>query len=177
MILLLCKFVVELYIMSKEKEIDDLDCKIFFILMCNFKKLFIEIVKELYVFGGMIYVRMKKFEDVGIVQGYNFNVNYEKLGYDIVFFLGIYLDKSLFYEEVLVELVKIFEVVGVYYIIGVYSIFVKIICCDIIYLCDVLYDKIQLIKGIQCIEIFIFFDESIDWLFNIVEDDDDFLFM
>ena len=160
--------------MSKEKEIDDLDRKILSILMRNSKKPFTEIAKELYVSGGTIHVRMKKLEDAGIVQGYNLNVNYEKLGYDIVSFLGIYLDKSSLYEEVSAELVKIPEVVGAHYTTGVYSIFAKIICRDTPHLRDVLHDKIQPIKGIQRTETFISLDESIDRPLNIVEDDDDF---
>lgn len=85
---------------------------------------------------------MKKLEDVGIVKGYYLVVDFSKLGYDIFVFLGIYFDKSLFYEDVAREFVKILEVVVVYYIIGLYFIFVIIVCWDIKYLWDVFYDKV-----------------------------------
>lgn len=79
---------------------------------------------------------------MGIVKGYYLVVDYVKLGYDISVFLGIYLDKSFLYDDVFMELEKIFEVVGVYYMMGLYNIFVKIVCKDMWYLREVLYDKI-----------------------------------
>jgi len=86
--------------MSKEKDIDDLDRKILSILMRNSKKPYSEIAQELFVSSGTIHVRMKKLEQMGIVRGYKLDVDYAKLGYDIIAFLGIYLDKSSLYDEV-----------------------------------------------------------------------------
>ena len=156
--------------MSKEKEIDDLDRKILSLLMQNSKKPYTEIAKELYVSGGTIHVRMKKLEDAGIVRGYNLTVNYEQLGYDVVAFLGVYLDKSSLYDEVAKELAGIPEVVSAHYTTGVYSIFVKIVCRDTAHLRDVLHDKVQPIQGIQRTETFISLDESIDRPLDIVGD-------
>jgi len=86
--------------MSKEKDIDDLDRKILSILMRDSKKPYSEISQELFVSSGTIHVRMKKLEQMGIVRGYKLDVDYAKLGYDIIAFLGIYLDKSSLYDEV-----------------------------------------------------------------------------
>ena len=55
--------------MKKGIEIDRLDKKILSILMRDAKIAYTEIAKKLFVSGGTIHVRMKKLEDVGIVNG------------------------------------------------------------------------------------------------------------
>jgi Lrp/AsnC family transcriptional regulator for asnA, asnC and gidA len=157
--------------MSKGREIDELDRKILSILMRNGKKPYTEIGQELYVSGGTIHVRMKKLEEAGIVRGYNLIVDYEKLGYDVVSFLGIYLDKSSLYDEVAKELEAIPEIVGAHYTTGLYNIFAKVVCRDTGHLRDVLHDKIQRIKGIQRTETFISLDESINRPLDLLEDE------
>jgi Lrp/AsnC family transcriptional regulator for asnA, asnC and gidA len=154
--------------MHKDFELDDLDKKILSILMMNAKRPYTDIAKELYVSGGTIHVRMKKLEEAGIVKGYNLDVDYDKLGYDINAFLGIYLDKSSLYEDVAAALKAIPEIVEAYYTTGIYSIFAKIICRDTNHLRSVLHDKIQKIQGIQRTETFISLDASINRPIDVV---------
>lgn len=148
--------------MSKPKEIDKLDKQILSILMRNAKQAYTEIASQLYVSGGTIHVRMKKLEDIGIVKGYNLEVDYSKLGYDISAFLGIYLDKSSLYDDVAAELEKIPEITAAHYTTGLYNIFAKIVCRDTDHLREVLHDKIQKIVGIQRTETIISLQESIN---------------
>ncbi len=155
--------------MSKEHEIDKLDKQILSALMENAKRPYTEIAKELYVSGGTIHVRMKKLEEAGVVKGYNLAIDPHKLGYDVVAFLGIYLDKSSLYDAVAAELKKIPEIVAAHYTTGLYNIFAKIVCRDTKHLRDVLHDKIQNIEGIQRTETFISLEESIDRPIDIVD--------
>ena len=143
-------------------EIDDLDRNILGILMENANIPYTEIAKKLFVSGGTVHVRMKKMETMGIVKGSHLEVDYEKLGYDITAFLGIYLDKSSLYDKVAGQLSSIPEVVAAHYTTGVYSIFAKIVCRDTNHLRQVLHDKIQYIDGIQRTETFISLEESIN---------------
>ncbi len=159
--------------MSKGTEIDKLDRQILSILMRNSKKAYTDIAKQLYVSGGTIHVRMKKLEEAGIVKGYNLMVDYNKLGYDICAFLGIYLDKSSLYDDVALELEKIPEIVAAHYTTGGYNIFAQIICRDTDHLREVLHDKIQKISGIQRTETFISLQESIDRPINILDPEDE----
>ena len=147
--------------MGKPYELDELDKQILAILMHNSKTPYTDIAKKLFVSGGTIHVRMNRMVEMGIVQGYNLNIDYSKLGYDITAFLGIYLDKSSLYDEVAKALAEIPEIVSVHYTTGLYSIFAKIICRDTIHLREVLHDKIQKISGIQRTETFISLEESI----------------
>ncbi len=155
--------------MGKNLEIDSLDKQILSILMEDAKVPYTDIAKKLFVSGGTVHVRMKKLEEMGIVDGASLRVNYARMGYDICAFLGIYLDKSSLYDEVAVELAKIPEVVGAHYTTGLYNIFAKIICKDTEHLKEVLHDKLQKITGIQRTETFISLQESINRPIKIVE--------
>jgi Lrp/AsnC family transcriptional regulator for asnA, asnC and gidA len=121
-----------------------------------------EIAKKINVSGGTIHVRMKKMQELGIVKNSTLSINYSKLGYDITAFLGVYLEKSSFYNQTLEELQKIPEVVNVHYTTGNYSMFVKIICRDTQHLREVLHDKIQHVVGIERTETIISLEESIN---------------
>lgn len=143
-------------------KIDKLDHKILAILMKDAELSYKEIAGQLYVSPGTVHVRVKKMKELGIIKGTAVQVDYDKLGFDIAAFLGVYLDKSSLYDDVARELIKIPEVVGVHYTTGLYNIFAKIICRDTTHLRLVLHDKIQNIAGIQRTETFISLQESID---------------
>lgn len=142
--------------------IDEIDRKILSILMRNAKMPYTEVAKVAHVSGGTVHVRMKKMEELGIVKGFNLVIDHSKLGYDITAYLGIYLEKSSFYDEVAQSLKDIPEVVSAHYTTGNYSIFARIICRDTKHLLELLHSKIQLINGIQRTETFISLEENID---------------
>lgn len=143
-------------------KFDDLDLKILSILTVNADISYKEIGEKLFVSGGTVHVRVRKLRESGVIKNSRVVVDYEKLGYDVAAFLGIYLDKSSLYETVIEDLKNIPEVVGAHYTTGAYSIFAKIICRDTNHLRDVLHDKVQHIKGIQRTETFISLDEGVD---------------
>ncbi|MGB3585305.1 MAG: Lrp/AsnC ligand binding domain-containing protein [Tunicatimonas sp.] len=148
--------------MSKNLEIDNVDLKILALLSDDAKIPYTEIAKKVYVSGGTVHVRMRKMEEMGIVQGTTLNMDYSKLGYDITAFLGIYLEKSSLYDSVVNELKKVPEVVKIHYTTGNYSIFIKIHCRDTKHLREVLHDKIQRIEGIVRTETLISLEESLN---------------
>jgi Lrp/AsnC family transcriptional regulator for asnA, asnC and gidA len=148
--------------MTQTYEVDDLDRQILALLMENAKMTYAEIGRKLFVSGGTIHVRMKKLEEAGVVKGQQLLVDQEKLGFDVVAFLGIYLDKSSLYAEVSEQLKKIPEVVSAHYTTGLYNIFAKIVCRDTNHLREVLHDKLQKISGLQRTETFISLEASIE---------------
>jgi Lrp/AsnC family transcriptional regulator for asnA, asnC and gidA len=107
-------------------------------------------------------VRIKKLQDAGIIQGQRFQVDLKKLGYDVIAFIGIYLEKSSLYDTVARDLKKIPEIVRMNYTTGNYSIFAEIVCKDIGQLRTVLHDELQKIKGIERTETFISLEESLN---------------
>ena len=142
-------------------EVDELDKGILQILMQDANTPYTDIARELNVSGGTIHVRMKKMEEAGIVKGAKLLVNYSTLGYDIVAFIGIHLEKGTAFKLAQNELMKIDEIVELHYITGIYNIFAKIVCRDTRHLRDVLNNKIQVIEGVQRTETLISLDESV----------------
>ncbi|MBC8172529.1 MAG: Lrp/AsnC ligand binding domain-containing protein, partial [Chitinophagales bacterium] len=128
--------------MSDILQLDKLDVQILDLLMHNAMMPYTDVAKKLYVSSGTIHVRMKKLELLGIIKSANLHINPGKLGYDITAFLGIYLEKSSMFDEVVRELKKIPEITECYYLTGNYSMFVKLICRDTLHLRNILHDKI-----------------------------------
>ena len=147
--------------MNKNYDIDNVDLKILALLTEDAKMPYTEVAKKVFVSGGTVHVRMRKMEEMGIVQGTTLKMDYSKLGYDITAFLGIYLEKSSLYDAVIKRLCLIPEVVKIHYTTGNYNVFIKLHCKDTKHLKDVLHDKIQQIEGIERTETIISLEESL----------------
>ena len=146
--------------MAAKLNLDKLDLQIIQQMSENAGISYADLGKQLFVSGGTIHVRIKKLEEAGIVKGTKLNVDLKHLGYDVIAFLGIYLEKSSLYDSVAKELEKIPEIVRLNYTTGNYSMFAEIVCKDITQLRTVLHDQLQKIKGIERTETFISLEES-----------------
>jgi Lrp/AsnC family transcriptional regulator for asnA, asnC and gidA len=146
--------------MTTKLNLDKLDMQIIQHMIESSDVSYAELGKKLFVSGGTVHVRIKKLQDAGIVKGYKLNVDFKKLGYDVIAFIGIYLEKSSLYDSVAKELQKIKEIVRLNYTTGNYSMFAEIVCKDIEQLRFVLHDELQKIKGIERTETFISLEES-----------------
>ena len=144
------------------QQLDDLDKGILNILIQNAKTPYAELAEKLFVSTGTIHVRIKKMEKMKVIIGSKIKVDYEKLGFDVCVFLGIYLEKSSFYEQVIKQLTNIPEVISAHYTTGAYSIFAQLICRDTSHLREVLHNNIQQIEGIQRTETFISLESCIE---------------
>ena len=147
--------------MSQKINLDKLDYQIIQEMMENAEISYADLGKKLFVSGGTIHVRIKKLEEIGIVKGTRLTVDLKSLGYDVIAFIGIYLEKSSLYDTVAKDLRKIPEIVRLNYTTGNYSMFAEVVCKDIQQLRFVLHDELQKIKGIERTETFISLDESI----------------
>lgn len=147
--------------MAKNYEIDNTDLQILALLSEDAKMPYTEIAKKVFVSGGTVHVRMRKLEEMGIVQGATLKIDYSKLGYDITAFLGIYLEKSSYYDRVATELEQIPEVVSLHYTTGPYSMYARVYCKDTNHLREVLHDKIQKIDGVERTESIISLEERV----------------
>ena len=146
--------------MSHKLNLDKLDYQIIQEMMGNAEISYADLGKKLFVSGGTIHVRIKKLEEIGIVKGTRLSVDLKALGYDVIAFIGIYLEKSSLYDTVAKDLRKIPEIVRLNYTTGNYSMFAEVVCKDIQQLRFVLHDELQKIKGIERTETFISLDES-----------------
>ena len=143
-----------------EKSLDKLDLQIIQTMMLDGEISYADIGKQLFVSGGTIHVRIKKLEELGIVQGKKLAVDLKALGFDVIAFIGVYLEKSSMYDTVALALKNIPQIVRLNYTTGNYSMFAEIICKDIQELRYVLHDELQKIKGIERTETFISLEES-----------------
>lgn len=148
--------------MAENLKIDNVDLKILDVLMQDAKKPYTEVAKKAFVSGGTVHVRMNKLEAAGVVEKTTLKVNYARLGYDITAFIGIFLQKSALYDQVLAALKDVPEITNIHYTTGNYSMFIKIHCKDTNHLKAVLHDKIQQIEGIERTETMISLEESLD---------------
>ena len=146
--------------MSQKLNLDKLDYQIIQEMMENAEISYADLGKKLFVSGGTIHVRIKKLEELGVVKGTRLSVDLKSLGYDVIAFIGIYLEKSSLYDTVAKDLRKIPEIVRLNYTTGNYSMFAEVVCKDIQQLRFVLHDELQKIKGIERTETFISLDES-----------------
>lgn len=148
--------------MKNAQNLDNVDREILSILSKDAKTSYAEIGKKLFVSGGTIHVRIKKLTEMGIIIGSRISIDYQKLGYDVIAFLGIYLERSQLYEQVSADLSEIPEIISSHYTTGEYSIFAKVICKDTNHLRDLLAKKIQKIGGIARTVTFISLEEGIN---------------
>ena len=156
--------------MAEELNIDKLDLKIIEQLMHDASISYAEMGKKLFVSAGTIHVRIKKLQEAGIISGMQFQVDLKKLGYDVIAFIGIFLEKSSLYDTVAKDLKRIPEIVRMNYTTGNYSIFAEIVCKDIAQLRAVLHDELQKIKGIERTETFISLEESLKRSVSVITD-------
>ena len=148
--------------MSPDLNIDKLDLKIIQQLMHDANVSYAEIGKKLYVSAGTIHVRIKKLQEAGVISSIRYHVDLKKLGYDVIAFIGIYLEKSSLYDAVAKDLKKIPEIVRMNYTTGNYSIFIEVVCKDINQLRFILHDELQKIKGIERTETILSLEESLN---------------
>ena len=146
--------------LNVDKSLDKLDLQIIQAMMEDAEVSYADLGKQFFVSGGTIHVRIKKLEELGIVKGKRLAVDLKVLGYDIIAFIGIYLEKSSMYDNVAQALKNIPQVVRVNYTTGNYSMFVEIVCKDMQQLRFVLHDELQNIKGIERTETLISLEES-----------------
>lgn len=156
--------------MAGKLNLDKLDYQIIHEMMNDAGISYADLGKKLFVSGGTIHVRIKKLEELGIVKGTKLKVDLKALGYDVIAFVGIYLEKSSLYDAVAKDLQKIPEIVRVNYTTGNYSMFAEIICKDINQLRYVLHDELQKIKGIERTETLISLEESFSRTVQVAKD-------
>lgn len=142
-------------------KIDEVDKRILRYLIENTRMPFTEIAEKMDVSAGTIHVRVKKLEDAGIIKGSTLNIDYSKMGYDFVAYVGIMLTKSNRIQEVLQRLKKIPNITVASVISGKYNIFCKIRAKDTRDAKEVIY-KIDEIEDVLRTESMISLDEEIN---------------
>ena len=142
-------------------KIDKLDKQILEYLVKDARKPFTEIAKELLVSPGTIHVRVKKMEQMGIIKSTSISVDYEKLGFGFIAYIGLYTSRSSTSPQIIDALGRVPEVTVAHLATGKYGIFCKIRCRDASHAKDVIF-RINDIEGVENTESMISLEESIN---------------
>jgi len=75
-------------------KMDDTDHQILDMLIENTRTAFTDIAKKLEISAGTVHVRVRKMEEAGIITGSSLRLDYRKLGYAFIAYVGIFLNKT-----------------------------------------------------------------------------------
>ena len=141
-------------------NLDSTDRKILRFLIKNARTPFLEIARECGISGAAIHQRIKKLEDMGVIQGSRMVVDPKSLGFDVCAYISIRVS-DLTRQQDTVELLKqIPEIVECHYITGSYNLMVKIYCLDNEHLMNTIFNKILLVQGVSSTQTYMSLNES-----------------
>ena len=146
--------------MSKIK-LDEIDHQILDMLIDNTRTPFTDIAKKLLISAGTVHVRVKKMEEAGIIKGSSLNLDYEKLGYTFIAYIGIFLEKNKATQQVLNDLENIPFVTVAHITTGKFNIFCKIRARSTEHAKEIIF-KLDDIEGVYRTETMISLEESIN---------------
>lgn len=142
-------------------KLDETDHQILDLLIDNTRTPFTDIAKKLQISAGTVHVRVKKMEEASIITGSSLRLDYVKLGYSFIAYVGVFLQKTSQTQFVLERLNHIPNVTVAHVTTGKFNIFCKIRAKDTSHAKDIIY-KIDDIEGVTRTETMISLEESIN---------------
>ena len=142
-------------------KLDEIDHQILDILIENARTPFTDIAKKLLVSAGTIHVRVKKMEEEGVIKGSTLTVDYDKMNYSFIAYIGLYIEKSSHTQRIVDELHKIPEVTVAHLTTGKFAVFCKIRAKDTKNAKDIIF-SIDNIPGVLRTETSISLEEVIN---------------
>lgn len=140
--------------------LDATDKKILRFLIKNARTPFLEIARECGISGAAIHQRIKKLEDMGVIQGSRLVVAPKSLGFDVCAYISIRVSDIKRQQDTVEELKKIPEIVECHYITGSYNLMVKLYCIDNEHLMRTIFDKILHVQGVSSTQTYMSLNES-----------------
>ncbi|MCT8340351.1 Lrp/AsnC family transcriptional regulator [Luteirhabdus pelagi] len=142
-------------------KLDDTDHQILDMLIENTRTPFTDIAKKLDISAGTVHVRVKKMEEAGIIIGSSLRLDYEKLGYSFIAYVGVFLQKTSQTQFVLERISDIPFVTVAHVTTGKFNIFCKIRARDTSHAKEIIYN-IDDIEGVTRTETMISLEESLN---------------
>ena len=138
-------------------KLDEVDHKILDLLIENSRVPFTDIAKKLLISAGTVHVRVKKMEEFGLIKGASLALDYKKLGYTFISYIGIFLEKTHLTNYVLEKLNAIPYATVAHITTGRFNIF----CKDTDHAKEIIF-MIDDIEGVLRTETMISLEESIN---------------
>ena len=142
-------------------KLDEVDHQILDMLIDNTRIPFTDIAKKLLISAGTVHVRVKKMEEAGIIKGSSLTLDYKKLGYSFIAYVGIFLQNTSQTKFVLERVEKIPYVTVAHITTGKFNIFCKIRAKDTMHAKEIIF-MLDDIDGVYRTETMISLEESIN---------------
>ncbi len=146
---------------STQYHLDNIDKEIIYMLMDNAKTSLAHISKNVGISTTAVHQRIKKLEQAGVIENSISFLNPRKIGFNVVSYIGVFLEQPSHYHDAVKALHEVNEVVEAHYTTGNYTIFLKVLCRDNDHLMQIL-NKLQKLKGVTRTETFISLEQSIN---------------
>ena len=137
-------------------KLDEVDHQILDMLIENTRTPFTDIAKKLLISAGTVHVRVKKMEEAGIITGSSLTLDYAKLGYAFIAYVGVFINKTSQTTFVLERIAQIPFVTT-----GKFNIFCKIRAMDTNHAKNIIF-LLDDIDGVYRTETMISLEESIN---------------
>ena len=125
------------------QKLDNLDKQILRMVSEDARVPFLEVARACNVSGAAIHQRIAKLTSMGVLQGSQFVINPEKIGYETCAYMGLNLKNPENFDRVLEELKKIPEVTECHYTTGNFDMFIKIYAKNNHHLLTMIHDRLQ----------------------------------
>lgn len=142
-------------------RLDETDHQILNMLIDNTRVPFTDIAKKLLISAGTVHVRVKKMEEEEIIKGSSLTLDYEKLGYSFIAYVGVFLQNTSQTKFVLERIKDIPFVTVAHITTGKFNIFCKIRAKDTAHAKDIIF-SLDDIEGVYRTETMISLEESIN---------------
>ncbi|WP_303317719.1 winged helix-turn-helix transcriptional regulator [Flavivirga abyssicola] len=142
-------------------KLDEIDHQILDMLIDNTRIPFTDIAKKLLISAGTVHVRVKKMEESGIIKGSSLMLDYKKLGYSFIAYVGVYLNNTSQTKFVLERINEIPYVTVAHITTGKFNIFCKIRAKSTEHAKEVIF-LLDDIEGVYRTETMISLEESIN---------------
>jgi Lrp/AsnC family transcriptional regulator for asnA, asnC and gidA len=143
-------------------KFDEVDHFILQSIIKDGRRKFLDIARKLRLTGGTVHARMNKYKKSDLLLGFTAQLNINKLGYDIVSFIGISLTKGADYKQVAEKLKTIPEILEIHYTTGNYSLFLKVLAKNMKDFHRLLYEEIQKIEEVEHTETILSLDTPLE---------------
>jgi len=140
-------------------KLDEIDHQILDMLIDNTRVPFTDIAKKLLISAGTVHV--KKMEDAGIIKGSSLTLDYKKLGYSFIAYVGVFLQNTSQTTFVLERINEIPFVTVAHITTGKFNVFCKIRAKNTEHAKDVIF-MLDDIEGVYRTETMISMEESIN---------------
>lgn len=147
--------------MQSKFKLDEIDHQILDMLIDNTRIPFTDIAKKLLISAGTVHVRVKKMEDAGLIKGSSLILDYNKLGYSFIAYVGIYIENTSQIKFVIERINEIPNVTVAHITTGKFNIYAKIRAKSTNDAKDIIF-RLDDIEGVYRTESMISLEESIN---------------